>query len=265
MWSSNIYRFRQPLWPGDAYNFNADPLQHTHKLPLEYTTPGPFGTKHSTAAITTGSSVIGIRFDKGVMMAADTLVSYGSLARYQNMERIFMINNNILFGGCGDFADIQSIIRGIEQKIVEDQCNGDDIEMKPKALGQWMTRVLYDRRTQMNPLLVDVVLGGLDVQGKPYLANVDLRGRSHDDFVIATGFARHLTIPFIRSAKPKDRDFNMDEAHEMIKRSMQILYYRDTRNNSQYTLGVCSPKNCGIEGPYQVAENWSYAAGIKGY
>nr|XP_017100883.2 proteasome subunit beta type-4-like [Drosophila bipectinata] len=261
----NNFQVRQPLWHGDACNFNADLLLQPHKLPLEYTTPGRFGTKHNTAAITTGSSVIGVRFDEGVLMAADTLVSYGNMARYQNVDRIFMINKNILLGGCGDFADVQSIKRGIEQKIVEDQCNGDDIEMKPKALGQWMTRVLYERRTRMNPLLVDVVLGGLDQQGKPYLANVDLRGRSHNDFVVATGFARHLTIPFIRGAKPKDREFTLEEAHEMIKRSMQILYYRDTRNNSQYTVGVCTTKKCSVEGPYQVAENWSFAAGIKGY
>ncbi|XP_037730251.1 proteasome subunit beta type-4 [Drosophila subpulchrella] len=266
---NNYNYLAQPLWqngpaPGEFYNFTGGqaPIQ---QLPRELTTAGPYGTKHSTAAITTGSSVLGIRYDGGVMLAADTLVSYGSLARYQNIERVFKINKNILLGGSGDFADIQSIKRSIDQKMIEDQCCDDNIEMKPKSLASWMTRVLYNRRSRMNPLYIDVVVGGVDTEGTPYLANVDLRGRSHEDYVVATGFARHLAIPLVREKKPKDRDFTAVEASELIRTCMEVLFYRDTRNISQYTVGVCSANGCGIEGPFQVNENWTFAETIKGY
>lgn len=118
-----------------------------------------------SASSTTGTSVLGIRYDSGVMLAADTLVSYGSMARYQNIERVFKVNKNILLGGSGDFADIQSIKRNIDQKMIEDQCCDDNIEMKPKSLASWMTRVLYNRRSRMNPLYIDVVVGGVDNEG----------------------------------------------------------------------------------------------------
>ncbi|KAH8381988.1 hypothetical protein KR009_001265 [Drosophila setifemur] len=266
---NNYNGLAQPLWqngptPGEFYNFTGGqaPIQ---KLPRELTTAGPYGTKHSTASITTGSSVLGIRFDAGVLIAADTLVSYGSLARYQNIDRVFKINQKILLGGSGDFADIQSIKRSIDQKMIEDQCCDDNIEMKPNSLAKWMTRVLYNRRSRMNPLYIDVVVGGVNKEGKPFLANVDLRGRSHEDFVVATGFARHLAIPLVRESKPNDRELTFEEASNLIRKCMEVLYYRDTRNMSQYTVGVCSAGNCAVEGPFQVNENWSFAAHIKGY
>ncbi|XP_064556566.1 proteasome subunit beta type-4 [Drosophila montana] len=260
--------FAQPMWgngpsPGQFYNFiggNA-PTQ----LPRELTTAGPFGTKHSTAAITTGSSVVGIKFDSGVLLAADTLVSYGSLARYQDIERVFKINNNILLGGSGDFADIQSIKRNIDQKMIEDQCYNDGVIMKPGELASWLTRVLYNRRSRMNPLYIDVVVGGVDETGKPFLGNVDMRGRAYTDYVVATGFGRHLALPLVRERKPKDRDFTFEEATNLIRESMKVLYYRDTRSIPQYTVGICTAADCSIKGPFKVEENWTFAETVKGY
>lgn len=168
--------------------------------------------------------MLGIRFDGGVLVAADTLVSYGSLARYQNIERVFQINNKILLGGGGDFADIQSIKRSIDQKMIEDQCCNDGVVMKPAELSSWLTRVLYNRRCRMNPLYIDVVVGGVDEVGKPFLGNVDLRGRAYDDYVVATGFARHLALPLVRERKPKDREFTFEEATSLVGKQTATLH-----------------------------------------
>ncbi|ALC47250.1 Prosbeta7, partial [Drosophila busckii] len=260
--------FAPPMWqngpaPGQFYNFMAGNTET--QLPRELTTAGPFGTKHSTAAITTGSSVLGIRFDGGVLVAADTLVSYGSLARYQNIDRVFKINDKILLGGGGDFADIQSIKRSIDQKMIEDQCCDDGVIMKPKALASWMTRVLYNRRSRMNPLYIDVVVGGVEENGTPFLGNVDLRGRAYDDYVVATGFARHLALPLVRERKPKDREFTFEEATNLIRECMKVLYYRDTRSIPQYTVGICTSGGCNVKGPFKVEENWTFAETVRGY
>lgn len=43
------------------------------------------------------------------MIAADTLVSYGSLAKYADMDRVFKLNDQIIIGIGGDYADFQYI------------------------------------------------------------------------------------------------------------------------------------------------------------
>ena len=64
-----------------------------------------------------GSSVIGIQFDGGVMIAADTLGSYGSLARYRNCSRIIKVNETTIMGAGGDYADFQFLRDIIEQRV----------------------------------------------------------------------------------------------------------------------------------------------------
>lgn len=67
--------------------------------------------------ITTGTSVIGIQFKDGVIIAADVLGSYGSLARYRNLERLMKVNDNIILGASGDYADFQCIKSYVERKM----------------------------------------------------------------------------------------------------------------------------------------------------
>ncbi|EDV96960.1 proteasome subunit beta type-4 [Drosophila grimshawi] len=213
--------------------------------------------------MTTGSSVLGIRYNAGVLIAADTLITYGSMARYQNVDRIFKINNRILLGGSGDFADVQCIMRSIDQKIIEDQYQ--NCSTKPNSLATWMTRVLYNRRLCENPLNIDVIIAGIDECGLPYLANVDMRGGIYEDYVLATCFANQYCVPLVCESKPRDRDFTFAEAIDLIRSCMQALYYRDTHSIPLYTVGDCNADGCRINGPFKVEENWSFAPLIMGY
>ena len=43
----------------------------------------------------TGASVIGIKYDSGVLIAADTLGSYGSMAKIRHVSRLHTINEQV--------------------------------------------------------------------------------------------------------------------------------------------------------------------------
>lgn len=92
------------------------------------------------------------------MIASDKLVSYGSLARYQDVQRVFKVNDKTVIGAGGDYADFQSLKRSIDQKMLEDTCHNDNIIMKPRSLYSWLTRVFYNRRSRVNPLWCDIVV-----------------------------------------------------------------------------------------------------------
>lgn len=67
--------------------------------------------------ITTGASVIALKYKEGVILAADTLGiiifkklgSYGSLAEFKDFRRIFQLGEKILVGASGDLSDFQYI------------------------------------------------------------------------------------------------------------------------------------------------------------
>ena len=53
---------------------------------------------HTKRPIVTGTSVLGIQYKDGVMLAADTLGSYGSLARFKDLRRIRKVGARTLVG-----------------------------------------------------------------------------------------------------------------------------------------------------------------------
>lgn len=60
---------------------------------------------------------MGVKYENGVIIAGDMLISYGNLARYQNVDRVFQINKNIILGVSGDYADFQYIQEVIQDKV----------------------------------------------------------------------------------------------------------------------------------------------------
>lgn len=67
--------------------------------------------------MTTSTSVVAFTYDKGVIIAGDTLGSYGSLARYRDCPRVLKVNDNIILGAGGDYGDFQYVKDLIEQKM----------------------------------------------------------------------------------------------------------------------------------------------------
>eukprot|EP00389_Voromonas_pontica_P007077 GDKH01010665.1.p1 GENE.GDKH01010665.1~~GDKH01010665.1.p1 ORF type:complete len:72 (+),score=7.23 GDKH01010665.1:22-216(+) len=58
--------------------------------------------------VTTNASVIAVKYKDGVLMAADTRMSYGGLAYSNDVHRMAKINRFTAFGTSGDFADFIS-------------------------------------------------------------------------------------------------------------------------------------------------------------
>ena len=59
------------------------------------------------------------------MLAADTLVSYGSLAKYKNARRLLSINSRTLIGASGEYSDLQSITALLQSNALNDRCTAD--------------------------------------------------------------------------------------------------------------------------------------------
>ncbi|EDW75169.1 uncharacterized protein Dwil_GK19842 [Drosophila willistoni] len=213
---------------------------------------------------THGPSFLGIRFDKGIIFASNTLVAYYSMLRYPNAQRIFKISENILLTGSGDFPDIQSLKRLIDSKMIVEECYKDR-KVSPRAVATWLTRILYYRRCQMDPYFVAMGVGGLDEDNTPFLASVDKRGCCYEDYVVASGFVLHMAMPMVRERKPYYRDLTAREAAELVRTSMEVVFYRDCYAIDTYAVGICTDDYCGIQGPFRVAEKWGIAIDVEGY
>uniref|UniRef100_A0A8D0GCM9 Proteasome subunit beta n=1 Tax=Sphenodon punctatus TaxID=8508 RepID=A0A8D0GCM9_SPHPU len=218
---------------------------------------------HPLSPMVTGTSVLGVRFDGGVIIAADMLGSYGSLARFRNISRIMKVNEDTILGASGDYADFQYLKQVIDQMVIDEELLGDGHRYSPKAIHSWLTRAMYSRRSKMNPLWNTVVIGGF-YNGESFLGYVDMLGVAYEAPTLATGYGAYLAQPIMREALEKKPLMTREEARDLIERCMKILYYRDARSFNRVRVPT-TEKGVEMEGPLSLATNWEIAHLVSGF
>ncbi|CAF0721386.1 unnamed protein product [Didymodactylos carnosus] len=215
--------------------------------------------------VVTGSSVTAFTFNGGVILAADTLGSYGTLAKYRNIPRIHQVNDKTVIAIGGDLSDADYIKEAIDAKVEEDLVQDANNELSPLSLYSWCTRLMYHRRTKLNPLLTNVIVAGMENK-EPFLGRVNDKGSAFKEFIIMTGIGNHLAqviiIGWIRTILENSNRLNRDEAENLMDRIVKQLFYRDCRAFARYQ--VCVVTDAGIDfKAKEVTPDWSLAPTLE--
>ena len=131
--------------------------------------------KNTLQPIVTGTTVLGLKYNGGVMLAADTLASYGSLARYKDMKRLTAVGENTIIGASGEMSDFQAIVKKIEAMENEDNYNDDGYQRSSSEIFNYLRAIMYQRRNKGNPLWNQLLVAG-HKSGASFLGYVDLIG-----------------------------------------------------------------------------------------
>lgn len=95
------------------------------------------------------------------MMAADNLASYGSLARFKDVSRLVAIGQNTVIGAGGDMSDFQYIQQILEDLIIDEFNAQDGHTLGPAEIHEYLSQVMYARRSKMDPLWNALLVGGV--------------------------------------------------------------------------------------------------------
>lgn len=141
--------------------------------------------------------------------------------------------------------------------------------LNAKNLHTYLSKMLYRRRSEFNPLWNHILVAGFDQDGKPFLSSADLLGTTFSATSLATGFAAHLAIPVLRRLFPDDmpvENITKEQAVEALQECMKVLYYRDARSLDKYSIAIITKEGVELKEDEQLEQqSWSFARGIKGY
>lgn len=222
--------------------------------------------RHTTRPMTTGTSVLGLAYDGGVYMAADTLGSYGSLARFRNVTRFHRVGRRTVVGAGGDYADFQYLTTELDAMAIEDECQDDGHSLGPSEVFHSVTRRMYNARSDMNPLWNSVVVAGAGEDNTPFLGYIDLIGVTYQDRSIATGYGAYIARPLLRKAIDDNPAMNAEEAKKVIEDCMRVLWYRDARSLNRIELvHITADGTVTVSEPYELESNWEIAHHVHGY
>lgn len=252
------------------------------------------GPKQATQSpIVTGTSVLALKFNGGVVMAADNLASYGSLARFNTTLRLRSFANTSVVGFSGDVSDMQYIDRHLTELAIDEtydnpapsaeerdqdsqQAEAEDSgrvrrssALNAANLHQYLAKLLYRRRNKFDPLWSQLLVAGLDDDGKPFLACADLRGTTYSAPSLATGYGAALAQPIMRryaETEEQVAQLSREQAIDIVRECMKVLYYRDARSLDVYSLAVVTADGVDIKTDEKLEkQSWAFADRIRGY
>ncbi|KAI3672800.1 hypothetical protein L6452_38900 [Arctium lappa] len=205
----------------------------------------------------TGTSVIGIKYKDGILMAADMGGSYGSTIRYKSVERLKQVGKHSLLGASGEISDFQEILRYLDELILHDNMWDDGNSLGPKEVHNYLTRMMYNRRNKFDPLWNSLVLGGVK-NGHKYLGSVSMIGVHFEDNHVATGFGNHLARPILREEWKEDLSF--EEGVKLLEKCMRNLLYRDRSAVNKLQIAKITEDGLTISQPYSLKTFWNFGA-----
>lgn len=205
----------------------------------------------------TGTSVVGIKYKDGILLAADMGGSYGSTIRYKSVERLKPVGKHSLLGASGEISDFQEIMKYLDELILYDNMWDDGNSLGPKEVHNYLTRVMYNRRNKFNPLWNSLVLGGVK-KGKKYLGTVSMIGVHYEDNHVATGFGNHLAKPILRDEW--NEDLSYEEGVKLLEKCMRVLLYRDRSAVNKLQIAKITDEGVTISQPYSLKTFWNFSA-----
>ncbi|TDL23395.1 proteasome endopeptidase complex beta subunit [Rickenella mellea] len=224
------------------------------------------GVQRTQQPIVTGTSVLAFKYKDGIMMAADNLASYGSLARFKDIQRLHPVGSYTVIGAGGDMSDFQYIQGMLEDLIIEEENTAaDGHKLGPAEIHEYLSLVMYQRRSKLNPLWNSLLVGGFK-DGQRFLAYVDLLGTTYTSSTIATGYGAYIAQPLLRKAVEGKEDLLTEEqAREIMEQSLRVLFYRDARSLNKFQIATITAAGATISESRTLKTEWAFAEGIRGY
>ncbi|CAE6377757.1 unnamed protein product [Rhizoctonia solani] len=223
------------------------------------------GVQRTQQPIVTGTSVLGIRYKDGIMLAADNLGSYGSLARFKDMKRLHPVGNYTVIAAGGDMGDFQYIQHHLDNLIIEEDDQEDGHPLGPREIYEYLSRVMYARRSKIDPLWNSMIVGGYK-DGQSFMGYVDLLGTTYSASTIATGYGSMIAIPLLRKAvEGRETTLTEEEGKELLIECMKVLFYRDARSLNKFQIATITEQGINISESIEAQTEWAFADKIRGY
>lgn len=186
------------------------------------------------------------------------------------MKRLRSFNKTTILGIGGDVSDMQYLDRLLKSLDIHENYGSSGHNLHANNIHTWLSKVMYKRRSDIDPLWNQVIVAGLDGNDKPFLASVDLLGTTFSAPTLATGFGAHLAQPLLRKLVEDETavdSISQDRAVAAVKECMKVLFYRDARSLDTYSIAVVT-KEGGVElkeDERLEGQSWAFAESIRGY
>ncbi|KAM0686295.1 Proteasome subunit beta type-7 [Conglomerata obtusa] len=206
----------------------------------------------------TTSSILAFKYKNGIITASDTQGSGGSLSKYKNLTRTYSITKKCIISYSGEYSDIQNLHNSLKYELLQDSRTID-----PQGIFKLVQRVLYTKRSRLEPLNVFCIISGVKeghVNDSYFLGAVNHLGNFYSSDVISNGLGSYLILPFLRDrVQGRVDEIDREEAICIMKEAVTVALYRDCMSINCFHFGIVEDDFCEVMEPIKIETNWDLA------
>ncbi|KAH8398856.1 hypothetical protein KR222_008937, partial [Zaprionus bogoriensis] len=161
-------------------------------------------------AFTSGTTVVGLVFDKGVMIGTDTRATRGNLVTSSTSEKIFRLHDNVYCAGAGTASDLQKVTSLLKSKLDMHHVCTNSRKVRVNCAKEMAKEVLT---TQQSRLFVSFIFGGVD-RGGLHLYSLNFDGTTSNLLYHSIGSGQFGSMSILENRW--QLDMCEDEARELI-------------------------------------------------
>ncbi|MFW9870244.1 MAG: proteasome subunit beta [Candidatus Thorarchaeota archaeon] len=189
-------------------------------------------------SLPTGATVVGIKCSDGVVVATDSLITWGTFVLSDTGIKAFKLTDTIVLASAGLTSDYQMLVNRLQAQIKLYELNQKK-EITVRALSKMLANTLYARR--MAPLYVQTIVIGIDSDG-PQLFTLDMGGSLIPDEFTATGTGTATAYGVLEEGfKP---DMTVKEAEVIAINAVKAGIARDAQSGGD--IRVMSVTDSGV-------------------
>ena len=181
-------------------------------------------------SLPTGATVVGIKCTDGVVVATDTLITWGTLTLSEKGIKAFKLTDSIVLASAGLTSDYQMLVNRLRAQIKLYELNQKKT-ITVKALSKLLANTLYSIR--QTPLYVQTVVVGVDANG-PQLYTLDMGGSLIPDDFTATGTGTSTAYGVLESSLKTE--VTVKEAEEIAIKAVKAGIARDIQSGGDIRI-----------------------------
>mmetsp|Transcript_7218 Transcript_7218/g.8163 ORF Transcript_7218/g.8163 Transcript_7218/m.8163 type:complete len:276 (+) Transcript_7218:24-851(+) len=187
-------------------------------------------TGKEPTATSTGTTIVGIAFKGGVIMAADTRATAGHIIGDKNCFKLHYLSPNIWAAGCGTAADCDHVTEMIKRDLQLHRLNTGSDTRVATAVTKFSSHLF----NYMGHIGAGIILGGVDVKG-PQVWSIDPHGHTIAMPYHTQGSGSLAAMGIIENEyREVDGELVMDEeeAIDLATRAIEAGIYHDLGSGS---------------------------------
>ncbi len=188
------------------------------------------------------ATALGLRFDGGVVLAADRRVSYNGFILSKSARKVFLINERVGVSTAGLPGDFQELVDVLKYNITMYELENEKAAT-PTNVAKLLSIMLYQGRFS-GIYYAELVVGGIDNSG-PKIFVLDPAGGLMEESFSAVGSGAQIATGILERFFREG--MGEDEAVELAERAMREAISRDALSGDGIDLLIITSKGSRME------------------